>query len=451
MEYQVGYCRKVTNPDAPIPLSGYSTEAVRFHTRITEDICITAVAFSDGTTTVLAIGVDICTVADSVSKMFREAVARATGLPEAHIFISATHTHSGPSMNYEAFDVVRDYVGKFSENLQIAAREAIADLKPARVYAGSIETHNLNFVKHYKMRDNVTGEISCIGDCYGTEKGKTYIDHMTKADPTLHIVRFEREGGKDVVLANFRAHPHFTGGSKKLDLSSDYIGAFRMALEAMYDCHAVYFQGASGNINSSTRLAGERLYTTCRSYGAALAAAALECLGRCMKEVTPAPIQTKQVTFYAEIDHSMNHLVEEGERIWQLWKETYDHALVRQACEPLGISSQYHAWCITANAKRTKEKDGWLILNAVTLGKELAFVTFPGELFDSISVRMEENSPFQTTLLLGYCYHHRNYLPSMAAFKYGSYEVDTTRFLPGTGEQVADTYVEMLKELEGAL
>ena len=71
-----------------------------------------------------------------------------------------------------------------------------------------------------------------------------------------------------------------------------------------------------------------------------------------------------------------------------------------------------------------------------------------GELFDSLSVRMEDGSPFKTTLLLGYCYHHINYLPSMAAFKYGSYEVDTTRFKPGTGEEVADTYVQMLKELK---
>ena len=89
-----------------------------------------------------------------------------------------------------------------------------------------------------------------------------------------------------------------------------------------------------------------------------------------------------------------------------------------------------------------------MILNAVSLADQLAFVTFPGELFDSLSVRMEENSPFNTTLLFGYCYHHINYLPSMAAFKYGSYEVDTTRFQPGTGEKVADTYVEMLKELK---
>ena len=91
-----------------------------------------------------------------------------------------------------------------------------------------------------------------------------------------------------------------------------------------------------------------------------------------------------------------------------------------------------------------------MVLNAVTLGKELAFVTFPGEMYDTLSVRIEDNSPFKTTLMLGYCYHHIGYLPSAAAYKYGSYEVDVTRFAPGTGETVADTYVEMLKELKNS-
>ena len=447
MEYQVGYCRKVTNPDASVPLGGYSNEAVRFHTAITEDICITCVAISDGVTTVLSVSTDLCTLRDSFSGQFREAVAKVTGLPQEHIFIAATHTHSGPVLYKDEYESVRDYRTKFLKNLEEAAVEAIADLKPARIYAGSVETENLNFVKHYKVRDAVTGEISVIGDQYGTGEGKIYIDHMTQADPTLHIVRFEREGGKDVVLANFRAHPHFTGGYKKYDLSSDYIGAFRMALEAMYDCHGVYFQGAGGNINSSTRLSGERRYSTCRSYGAALAASALECLGRCMKEVTPAPIQTRQVKFCGEINHSQDRLAEEGARIWNLWSQTHDLTLCRQECEAHGFTSIYHANAVASRSRMTPE-DGLLILNAVTLGKELAFVTYPGELFDSLSVRVEENSPFRTTLLFGYCYHHKFYLPSMAAFKYGSYEVVTTRFVPGTGEQVADTFVEMLKEMK---
>lgn len=448
MEFKVGYNRQTVNPDESIPLCGYSNEPQRFHTAITEDFCITALAFSDGETSVLSIGTDLCTVTDLVATEGRQRVHKATGVPEDRIFIAGTHSHSAPAMGRQDFDCIKRFTEKFFTHLERAAVAAMEDLKPSKIFTGSIETENMNFVKHYKMRDTVTGEISCIGDQYGTEKGKVYVDHMTKADPTLHVVKFQREGGKNVILANFRAHPHFTGGYTKYDLSSDYIGSFRMALEAMTDCHVVYFQGACGNINSSTRMSGERRYTNCRSYGLALAASACECLGKYMKEVTPTPIKTKQVKFYADINHTMNHLAEEGKRIWAMWRETYDREACNKEAAPLGIHSVYHAWAIYANSIRTREKDGWMILNAVSLADQLAFVTFPGELFDSLSVRMEESSPFNTTLLFGYCCHHINYLPSMAAFKYGSYEVDTTRFKPGTGEQVADTYVEMLKELK---
>ena len=116
--------------------------------------------------------------------------------------------------------------------------------------------------------------------------------------------------------------------------------------------------------------------------------------------------------------------------------------------EPYGIRSVYHAGAIKWNSLRNKEEDGWMVLNAVSIGEDFAFVTFPGEMFDSISVRMEENSPYPATMMLGYCCHHIGYLPSAVAYKYTSYETDITRFAPGTGEQVADAQVAMLRELK---
>lgn len=51
-------------------------------------------------------------------------------------------------------------------------------------------------------------------------------------------------------------------------------------------------------------------------------------------------------------------------------------------------------------------------------------------------------------MLFGYSHHHVGYLPTMAAYKYSCYETDTTCFAPGTGEQVADTHVDMLNRLK---
>lgn len=451
MEHKLyaGYSRQVVEPTESIPLGGYSNELKRFHTAMTEDICVTAVALSDeNDSTILMIGADICTVGLPVAEPARKRVCQATGLPEDRVFIAATHTHSAPGLAKQELECIQKYTQQLITAMAETAVAALADRKPAKLFVGSWETRNLNFIKHYRVRDKNTGQVRIIGDQYGTSKDAFMVDHVTRVDPTVHVVRVEREGGKDIVLTNFRAHPHFTGGYKKYDLSSDYIGAFRMALEAMYDCHAVYFQGACGNVNSSTRMPDERLYTTCRSHGTGLAAEVLECLGRYMKEVEPAQIKTKQVTVYGEINKPDEKLADAARMVRKIWAETYDRDLCVEKGWDLGIHSPYHAGALLANLNRTKEEHGGMILNAVTLGKELAFVTFPGEMYDSISVRMEDNSPFATTLMLGYCYHHIGYLPSAQAYKYGSYEVDVTRMAPGTGEMVADTYVEMLKELK---
>ena len=453
MEHKLfaGYARQVVEPTESIPLSGFSNELKRFHTAMTEDICVTSVALSDANdTTILVIGADICTAGPIIAVPARKLVSEATGLAEDHIFIAATHSHSAPGLAKQELPAIQKYTQQLFDAFVETAKDALADRKPATMKAGSIETKGLNFIKHYKAIDPATGELHVIGDQYGTAKGKLLQDHMTQVDPTLHVVQFLREGAKPIVFANFRAHPHFTGGYTKYDLSSDYIGAFRMALEAMYDCHALYLQGACGNVNSSTRLTAERLYTTCRSHGTALAAATLECLGKHMTEVESAPITTKQVNFYGQIKQVDEELAEAARMVRKIWDETYDRDLCVEKGMPYGIHGPYHAGALLANLNRTTEKDGLMVLNAVTLGKELAFVTFPGEMYDTISMRMEDNSPFKTTLMLGYCYHHIGYLPSAAAYKYGSYEVDVTRFAPGTGETVADTYVEMLKELKNS-
>lgn len=447
--FRVGFDRQEITPEEPIPLSGFSNELARFHTRVTEPVCVTCVAVSDSAdTTVLMITADFTRITDALQKPFREAVSEATGIPEERIYIAATHTHSGPGFSHPELECMQRYIEKTLEKLALVAKNAMADRKPAQMFTGSIEVERMNFVKHYKAFDPKTKEVSYLGDLFGDPKGKILLDHATQVDKTMHLVKFSREGGKDVVVANWRAHPHFSGGTKKYDLSADYIGCFRDALELMEDCHVAYFQGACGNVNSSSRFAGECPHTNQRSFGCALAARAAEGLAKYMSPVEVGPIRTKQVIHYGEINHRFDPVLDKAKEIWKTWHETYDVPLCTQMGLPYGIRSPYHASAIIGNAGRTKEKDGKIVMNAVAIGDCLGFVTFPGEMFDGISMRIEDNSPFFTTLMLGYCYHHLGYLPSAAGFKYTSYETDITRFAEGTGEILADMYVDMLRELK---
>ena len=447
-KYLAGYDRQVVTPDEPIPLSGYSNEAARYMKEITEDICITCIAITDDQdSTVMLVGMDFMRVNDHIGEPGRELISRVTGIAEERIIMCATHTHSAPGLDKPDWPEVQRYRQKVFEKMELAAVNAMADRKPAALFVGSVETEGLNFVKHYYGLSKSKKSICVIGDCFGDANDTDILRHTTQVDPTLHVLQFKRQGGKEIVLINFRAHPHFTGGYEKFALSSDYPGAFRMALETMRDCHAAFFQGACGNVNEKSRIGGERKFHTCRSHGLALAAYTENCLTMRMKPVEPGPIKTLQQKFYGPINHSMDHLAEKAWEIRSFWNETFDTPKAMEMAKPYGIRSIYHAGAIKTNADRTPE-DGLMIFNAVQLGKELAFTTFPGELFDAIGQRIESDSPYKNTMLFGYSHHHVGYLPTMEAYKYSCYETDITRFEPGTGEKVAAFHVDMLSKLK---
>jgi len=62
--FRVGYGRRTVTPTEPIPLAGFSNELKRFHTRVTEPICVTCVArFQCGMGE---------TVADTYNQMLKE-------------------------------------------------------------------------------------------------------------------------------------------------------------------------------------------------------------------------------------------------------------------------------------------------------------------------------------------------------------------------------------------
>ncbi len=444
----VGFDRQVLTPEESIPLTGFGNESVRFHRAVTEDICATCIAITDeNDSTVLLVTADFVSISAAVGETVRERIHQATGICRERIIVAGTHSHSAPAVGFDEYPQIRRYSEMCWQKIALAAQNAMADRKPSCLYIGSVETKELNFVRHYTAYDLTTGKLSWLGDLFGTEQGKRLMDHATVADPTLHLAQFKREGGKDVVIANFRAHPHFTGGTEKYDMSSDFVGAFRMALEAMGEYCVAYFQGASGNINEKSRMNGERTFSTCRAHGTALAAYAIECLERCMRPARGSTVKAAQKIFKAQLYIAPEELVEPAKAIHECWKTEYDQEKCIKMGKPYGIRSQYHAWAIIRSQSFTPER-GYLTINAVSVGEDFALVTYPGELFDSCGVRMEENSPYAMTMLFGYCHHHTFYLPSAAAFKYTSYETDCTFFQPGTGEQVADFQVQMLKELK---
>ena len=83
-------------------------------------------------------------------------------------------------------------------------------------------------------------------------------------------------------------------------------------------------------------------------------------------------------------------------------------------------------------------------LNTFCIG-DIGFVNGSYEMFCDSGKFIKENSPFATTFIMEGNYI---YLATEAAYDYRSYEADTSHYVKGTAEKLAQEFVDMLKALK---
>jgi hypothetical protein len=448
MKNFIGFGRRDISPKEPQPLAGYGNCERRMPGQIVKDpLYTTCIAVSDENgSTVLIFTMDLIHHGDRSVNAIREAIEKKLGIPGSRVMLQGTHTHSAPDLWASQMECMSRYLEQVVTACVEAAKEALADRSEAEIYYGSAETVNLNFVKHYQ-HTTADGEIKYFGDNFGTQVLDETTRHITDADPTMHLLKIVRSGKKDIIMANWRAHATLTGGLKKPEVSADFPGAFREVMEQQLGCLFAFHQGAAGNLNAATRLRDtEERTRDYKLFGKFLAEHALEGLQN-MKKLPGGAVRIKNYTMMGKVDHSEDYRIEDAKKVVKVWVETSDYAAVKEVAAPLGIRSPYKATAICRRYNGPQELD--LELNTITVGEELAFITAPNELFDTISVMVEEGSPYAQTLTLGYCNAYRGYIPSKLGYEYTCYESDATWFEPGIGEKIAEQFIKMLKEMKG--
>ena len=395
---KVGYGRASIVPEHSMPLQGYPGAQFRYFNNVLDPIYATAIAFRDqNNNTVLLFQYDLADCNNLGITQGINDLMEAFSLPRENIIISATHTHSAPILgDVSNNEYLTSYWRKLLRQQTVAAgTEALNNLLPAEVYGASIETKNLNFIRHYRMDD---GTIS--GDNFGHQHGDGYavVKHMRDADSELQLLRFKRQGGKDVVIANFQTHPHRAGGGTSLNLTSDFIGPMTVYLEKNLDCHFAYFSGASGDIDPSSRISSENVTLNHIEQGEALAQ-------------------------YAEMAFSQMNKMDAG---------TVE--LLQTTCTVENISG----------AETTERR-----ITVFSIG-DVAFVNNDYEMFCSNGKYIKDNSPFEMTIVTTIGRSTSCYIPDAATFAYediDSYEETKCIHPAGTGEILAEAFVAALKQI----
>ena len=482
--FQVGFGETNITPTMEgIPLAGYSNPTERLSVNDStrnpdyDDIKCQSVAITDENgTTVILIYADLVTYDAAHFDYFLDAVAAATGVPEEHIFINVSHSHSVPSIGTTSVPAQVEYNKTLPNLFAQSALQAMNDRASATMETGSFEvqqtingkTQYYNFYRHYSYEED--GIVKYFGDQFGTSVYNSTTKHIRDADHTMHLVRFVRSG-KDILMSNWRIHPHFVGSETSQKLTADAIGTIRYYMaQLLPDTHYVYFQGAAGNMNENSRLTTARVGSARAQshglnyvkYGEAVAKIIVNNLG-CLKSEKIGLLQLDHYDYLAKADNPSDEEYTKAKAVYDIFvEETQGMTLgqkntwVKEYCEANPEYNYISAFQLGFIVnRRYTQKDTELPLNVVTLGKTFALFTGPFELWDSISMEVEEKSPFKTTFCLGYSMGHQHYMvyyPEYAdspnGVPYDSYESENRHFkAPDTVRDMIDYWTEALNRL----
>jgi len=385
-QFAVGYGRADVTPDHSVGMRGFGD--VRQSVGVLNKLYITCIAVTDETeNTVLLYTFDCKNMNASKLLTIREAVSAATKIPVEKIFIGATHSHSTP-------DAIDDYVAFSAERAVEAAQAALADRDVATLEYAAGDVENMTFVRHY-----ITNKGNVVGDNFYPDGAGTRKEHTTVADKEMRIIRINREGKKPIVMVNWMGHASTASSSwtefgkmHRDYLTSDYIGACREYVEGQLDCNFAMFMGASGNLNVVGALTGENKGITTPEYAEKLGNSVLAILDT-MTEGTTGNIA--QATGQLE--------------------------------------SQY----------------GALDVNAIGFGS-IGIITGSMEMFDTTSMAIRENSPYDITFVMTLTNGSAGYMPTAECFGYPDcYEVREGGFFEGSAEEAVEIYTDLLNQTKG--
>ncbi len=397
--FSAGFGRRTVNPEAGTCLAGFGNPN-RLSEKVVDDLMITCTALCDSEQILLIYSLDLCSTRESMVERVVSCLGEKFGIPAENIILNATHTHCGPDLHEVGHAGIEAYREQYFASLEEAGREAILDLTPCEIKVGRTYTEGISFVRRYLSKH----DGSFIGNWPKPQKSEDAY-HETRPDEMLQVIRFVREEKKDIVLCNWQCHPCSgrLAGEMRTDVSSDFIGPMREALEAEEEILFSYQQGACGNVVSGTKIITEMTPLNYRIKGMILCGAVKEALKAAY------PVKAGKIRAVKE-----------------------ELSLKRNA-------AFMEKWKVTTDAET-------LHLSTVSIG-DVAFATAPCELHDACGRFIREGSPFKMTFFCGYTNGGHGYIPASFCWENGGYEVNKCHFHRGAGERIVRHHLEQLGKL----
>jgi hypothetical protein len=412
----------VTPTKFPISVNGGMTDrqAKGAHDRLHARCLV----LDDGKTAIAFAVVDSCMVPRPVADDARRQAARAAGIPADHILISATHTHTAPTLagTFQSEpdpDYPHYLAGRIAEGIARAAHNRA----PAQAGWAVAKEPNQVFNRRWKMKPGTLNPDPFGRGTDRVEMNPGYrnpglVEPAGPTDPDVSVLSVRARDGRPIaLLANYSLH--YVGGVP--ELSADYYGMFAERIATLLGADKVdppfvgiLSNGTSGDVNNinfkeadpGTKVPGEQA----RLVADAVARAALDACKtiRYRDDVTLAMAEQElelgvRKPDAQEIERARGILAEakaKGKDVLTTLPEVYARETVLMAKYP----------------DRVKAK-----VQAIRVGG-LGIAAIPCEVFAETGLDIKKRSPLKPTFTIELANGYNGYLPTPAQHRLGGYE-----------------------------
>lgn len=442
--FAAGYAREDFSP------YGYDMDMYsgKFGKVVLDPMYVTCLALWDGDELSLIYSFDFRSVSNAFTTKYKNVLKTELKdlIDPNKIFFNATHDHSGPnasSMSSET--VITWYETIFDDAFMMATKKAILDLAPSQLYTGKANSaQGTNFVRRYINSD---GQYTGIHNIVPSSK---IIAYETEADKELRTIRFEREGKKDIVYANWQGHAAH-GAVYYYQFTADFVHWLREGVEQDMDCHFIYANGASGNLNFTAKM-NDSPFTSpyFDQVGRSLVGTVKEAVAA-EKKINSGKFKVTHIPFVATVKHESEDIVakaKEANELLKAYKAEYGKDMpAKQIQTETGFQSKYEISHIITRAGMGETAT--LNIFAFSFG-DVAMTFVPFEQFDTNAMQTRDGVKdlYEVTFTAAYSNGSWSYIPSAYAAPHGGYEVYSSRFVDSTGDDIAFALRDALRAMK---
>jgi neutral ceramidase len=401
-QLRAGVSKVEITPESAVTMSGYESRK-GLSEGVHDRLYARAVAFESGGAKLVVVSADVIGFYGGSAEILRQAIFEECDVKPAELFLSAIHTHSGPTVTFDA--------GRGHSNNVAYSR--LLQRKLIEVINGALEGMELAELGFGTGSSPVgVNRRESARDKEGKPRIVLGRNPSIATDREVQVVTVARRPGKEMAAVMFAYPTHSTSlGPANRIISGDIHGLSEQFIERHLGGEVVApgFAGASGDIDPWYRVLPG--FKTANGW------------------------VPETVLMGTMLGQEVVHVLE---RIAKPEASTPVKSLFRTIQLPRKS---------TANADQAQvSRTAPLNITAGRVG-EIAFVGLGGEVFNDIGRVIKADSPFKCTMVITHCNGAAGYLATKSSYAEGGYEVQSSPFEAGAAEVVLREVSQMLAEL----